>query len=75
MMPELGNLVDIRHSAVYGGVYAIGDVAFCVGFAVGQLLMKREGNYNLPVKLEPFTKLIASNGKMYYWSSHSRRPE
>merc|ERR1719187_617098 len=38
MMPELGNLVDIRHSAVYGGVYAIGDVAFCVGFAIGPAL-------------------------------------
>merc|ERR1712233_52465 len=35
MMPELGNIVDTRHSAVYGGVYAIGDVAFCVGFAIG----------------------------------------
>ena len=38
MMPELGNLVDLRHSSVYGGVYAIGDVAFCVGFAVGPAL-------------------------------------
>jgi len=38
MMPELGNLVDLRHSAVYGGVYAIGDVAFCLGFAVGPAL-------------------------------------
>ena len=37
MMPELGNLVDLRHSSVYGGVYAIGDVAFCVGFAVGNV--------------------------------------
>ena len=36
MMPELGYIVDIRHSAVYGGVYAIGDIAFCLGFAVGQ---------------------------------------
>ncbi|XP_071447865.1 synaptic vesicular amine transporter [Hetaerina americana] len=35
MMPELGFLVDIRHSAVYGSVYAIGDVAFCLGYAVG----------------------------------------
>ena len=35
MMPELGYLVDIRHAAVYGGVYAIGDIAFCLGFAVG----------------------------------------
>jgi len=38
MMPELGNIVDIRHSAVYGGVYAIGDIAFCLGFAVGPAL-------------------------------------
>ncbi len=26
-----------RHTAVYGGVYAIGDVAFCLGFAIGKL--------------------------------------
>ncbi|XP_067627523.1 synaptic vesicular amine transporter isoform X2 [Eurosta solidaginis] len=38
MMPELGYLVDIRHSAVYGSVYALGDVAFCMGFAVGPAL-------------------------------------
>merc|ERR1712241_424127 len=38
MMPELGYIVDIRHSAVYGGVYAIGDIAFCLGFAVGPAL-------------------------------------
>ncbi|XP_033343994.1 synaptic vesicular amine transporter isoform X1 [Bombus vosnesenskii] len=38
MMPELGYLVDIRHTAVYGSVYAIGDVAFCLGFAVGPAL-------------------------------------
>ncbi|RXG56448.1 Chromaffin granule amine transporter [Armadillidium vulgare] len=35
MMPELGYLVDIRHSAVYGSVYSIGDVAFCLGFGIG----------------------------------------
>ncbi|CAH0687560.1 unnamed protein product [Chilo suppressalis] len=35
MMPELGFLVDIRHAAVYGSVYAIGDTAFCLGYAVG----------------------------------------
>lgn len=35
MMPELGYLVDIRHSAVYGSVYAIGDVAFCLGYTIG----------------------------------------
>ncbi|XP_066904335.1 synaptic vesicular amine transporter isoform X3 [Halyomorpha halys] len=35
MMPQLGYLVDIRHSAVYGSVYAIGDVAFCLGYAIG----------------------------------------
>lgn len=35
MMPQLGYLVDIRHASVYGSVYAIGDVAFCLGFAIG----------------------------------------
>jgi len=38
MMPQLGYLVDIRHASVYGGVYAIGDIAFCLGFAVGPAL-------------------------------------
>uniref|UniRef100_T1JNZ6 Major facilitator superfamily (MFS) profile domain-containing protein n=1 Tax=Strigamia maritima TaxID=126957 RepID=T1JNZ6_STRMM len=38
MMPQLGYLVDLRHTSVYGGVYAIGDVAFCLGFAIGPAL-------------------------------------
>ena len=36
MMPTMGYLVDIRHSSVYGSVYAIADVAFCLGFAIGK---------------------------------------
>ena len=36
MMPIMGHLVDIRHVSVYGSVYAIADVAFCLGFAVGK---------------------------------------
>ena len=36
MMPLMGYLVDIRHIPVYGSVYAIADVAFCLGFAVGK---------------------------------------
>nr|AVK72315.1 synaptic vesicular amine transporter [Isodiametra pulchra] len=35
MMPMMGYLVDLRHVSVYGSVYAIADVAFCVGYAVG----------------------------------------
>ncbi|XP_033109746.1 chromaffin granule amine transporter-like [Anneissia japonica] len=35
MLPLMGYLVDIRHVSVYGSVYAIADVAFCIGFAVG----------------------------------------
>ncbi|CAH8846221.1 unnamed protein product [Trichobilharzia szidati] len=38
MMPIMGYLVDLRHVAVYGSVYAIADVAFCLGFAVGPIL-------------------------------------
>lgn len=40
MMPELGYLVDIRHTAVYGSVYAIGDVAFCLGYTIGKCIDK-----------------------------------
>ncbi|NXM71172.1 VMAT1 protein, partial [Serilophus lunatus] len=35
MMPIMGYLVDLRHTSVYGTVYAIADVAFCMGFAIG----------------------------------------
>lgn len=45
MMPELGYLVDIRHSAVYGSVYAIGDVAFCLGFAIGMRKLRHRYKY------------------------------
>ncbi|KAL5022481.1 hypothetical protein ScPMuIL_001636 [Solemya velum] len=38
MMPHMAYLVDIRHASVYGSVYAIADVAFCLGFAVGPAL-------------------------------------
>lgn len=38
MMPMLGYLVDIRHTSVYGCVYAIADIAFCLGFILGPLL-------------------------------------
>uniref|UniRef100_A0A673SW18 Solute carrier family 18 member A1 n=1 Tax=Suricata suricatta TaxID=37032 RepID=A0A673SW18_SURSU len=35
IMPIMGHLVDLRHTSVYGSVYAIADVAFCLGFALG----------------------------------------
>ncbi|XP_066476967.1 synaptic vesicular amine transporter isoform X2 [Tiliqua scincoides] len=35
MMPIMGYLVDLRHVSVYGSIYAIADVAFCLGFALG----------------------------------------
>ncbi|NWW05150.1 VMAT1 protein, partial [Oreocharis arfaki] len=35
MMPIMGYLVDLRHTSSYGTVYAIADVAFCMGFAIG----------------------------------------
>ncbi|CAH1257874.1 synaptic vesicular amine transporter-like [Branchiostoma lanceolatum] len=38
MMPIMGYLVDLRHVSVYGTVYAIADVAFCLGFAIGPAL-------------------------------------
>uniref|UniRef100_A0A8C5PWU6 Solute carrier family 18 member A1 n=1 Tax=Leptobrachium leishanense TaxID=445787 RepID=A0A8C5PWU6_9ANUR len=35
IMPVMGYLVDLRHTSVYGGIYAISDIALCFGFAVG----------------------------------------
>lgn len=40
MMPIMGYLVDLRHVSVYGSVYAIADVAFCMGFAFGKKLIE-----------------------------------
>ncbi|MEE6509221.1 hypothetical protein FKM82_025001 [Ascaphus truei] len=37
IMPIMGHLVDLRHTSVYGGVYAISDIALCLGFAVGPI--------------------------------------
>jgi len=45
MMPTMGYLVDIRHSSVYGSVYAIADVAFCLGFAIGTEICLKKKNY------------------------------
>ncbi|KAK4467917.1 hypothetical protein MN116_008526 [Schistosoma mekongi] len=38
MMPIMGYLVDLRHTAVYGSVYAIADVGFCIGFVIGPVM-------------------------------------
>jgi DHA1 family solute carrier family 18 vesicular amine transporter 1/2 len=35
MFPEMGRLVDLRHSNAYGTIYAISDSAFCFAFALG----------------------------------------
>ncbi|CAJ1075656.1 synaptic vesicular amine transporter-like [Xyrichtys novacula] len=35
IMPLMGNLVDLRYRPVYGTVYAIADVAICIGFSIG----------------------------------------
>ena len=42
MMPIVGHLVDLHHALVYRSVYAITDVAFCIGFAVGMLAERQE---------------------------------
>ena len=42
MMPHMGYLVDLRHVSVYGNIYAIADIAFALGFAVGRYKMSME---------------------------------
>lgn len=35
LMAELANLVDIRHCAMYGIVYAVADFVMCLGLSTG----------------------------------------
>lgn len=58
MMPMLGYLVDIRHTSVYGSVYAIGDVAFCAGFVLGPMLSGSMGTYFGFEGLVSFTAIL-----------------
>jgi DHA1 family solute carrier family 18 vesicular amine transporter 1/2 len=38
MFPELGHLADFHQTENYGSVYAMGDMAVCLGFAIGPAL-------------------------------------
>jgi len=38
MFPELGHLADLHHTESYGSVYAMGDIAVCLGFFIGPAL-------------------------------------
>ncbi|KAG8441095.1 hypothetical protein GDO86_006730 [Hymenochirus boettgeri] len=38
LYPMLPYLVDLRHTKVYGGLYAISDMAYCFGYFAGPLL-------------------------------------
>ncbi|XP_061692346.1 probable vesicular acetylcholine transporter-A [Syngnathoides biaculeatus] len=35
LLPTLAFLVDVRHVSVYGSVYAIADISYCVAYAMG----------------------------------------
>lgn len=35
LLPTLAFLVDVRHVSVYGSVYAIADISYCVAYALG----------------------------------------
>ncbi|XP_072026459.1 synaptic vesicular amine transporter-like isoform X2 [Amphiura filiformis] len=62
MMPIMGYLVDIRHVSVYGSVYAIADVAFCVGFAIGPSL---SGELVHVIGFPWFLRIVALMGFAY----------
>lgn len=54
MMPHMAYLVDLRHVSVYGSVYAIADVAFCVGFAVGNYIYHLMSNTYIVMRMNLF---------------------
>ncbi|XP_078497247.1 vesicular acetylcholine transporter [Lissotriton helveticus] len=38
LLPTLALLVDLRHVSVYGSVYAIADISYCVAYALGPIV-------------------------------------
>ncbi|XP_061646754.1 probable vesicular acetylcholine transporter-A [Phyllopteryx taeniolatus] len=38
LLPTLAFLVDVRHVSVYGSVYAIADISYCVAYATGPVV-------------------------------------
>lgn len=38
ILPTLGYLVDVRHTSVYGSVYAIADISYSLAYAFGPML-------------------------------------
>ncbi|MBN3272666.1 VACHA protein, partial [Polyodon spathula] len=38
LLPTLAFLVDVRHVSVYGSVYAIADISYCVAYALGPIV-------------------------------------
>ncbi|XP_044132843.1 chromaffin granule amine transporter-like [Bufo gargarizans] len=43
IMPIMGQLVDLRHTSVYGGVYAISEGAVCIGYALDMVTKVKNG--------------------------------
>lgn len=38
LLPTMGYLVDIRHTSVYGSIYAIADVSYSLAYAIGPMI-------------------------------------
>ncbi|KAL4641018.1 choline O-acetyltransferase [Arapaima gigas] len=38
LLPTLAFLVDVRHVSVYGSVYAVADISYCVAYALGPIV-------------------------------------
>lgn len=38
LLPLLGYIVDVRYVSVYGSIYAIADISYCIAYAVGPII-------------------------------------
>lgn len=38
LFPTMGMIVDLRHSSVYGSIFALADMAVCIGFFIGPVV-------------------------------------
>lgn len=67
MMPIMGYLVDLRHVSVYGSVYAIADVAFCMGFALGKQQPKLAAHHSLSFHIRTSVSAVSGQIKERVW--------
>lgn len=62
LLPTLGYLVDVRYVSVYGSIYAIADISYCLAYATGPIIA---GNIVEAIGFTALNFLIAISNVAY----------